>query len=42
VRKKWAWDQVTKLYPFKPAALGVTAEDVGDVDEPNHSEVSAE
>lgn len=42
VRKKWAWDQVTKLYPFKPDSLGVTAEDVGDVDEPNHSEVSAE
>lgn len=41
VRKKWAWDSRTKLYPFDPDALGVTADDVGQGDDPNHSEVSA-
>jgi len=40
-RKKWAWDQRTKVYPFDPDALGVTPDDVGGTDDPNHSEVSA-
>lgn len=39
-RKKWAWDKRTKLYPFDPAALGVTPDDVGGTGDPNHSEVS--
>ncbi|MFC6863290.1 hypothetical protein ACFQGE_07430 [Halomicroarcula sp. GCM10025817] len=40
-RKKWAWDSRTKIYPFDPDALGVTPDDVGGSDDPNHSEVSA-
>jgi len=40
-RKKWAWDSYTKVYPFDPDALGVRPDDVGDTDDPNHSEVSA-
>jgi hypothetical protein len=40
-RKKWAWNQRTKVYPFDPDALGVTPDDVGGSDDPNHSEVSA-
>jgi hypothetical protein len=39
-RKKWAWEKRTKLYPFDPAALGVTPDDVGGTGDPNHSEVS--
>lgn len=38
-RKKWAWDRRTKVYPFDPDALGVTPDDVGGPDDPNHSEV---
>jgi hypothetical protein len=41
VRRKWAWDSYTKVYPFDPDALGVTPDDVGGGDDPNHSEVSA-
>lgn len=40
-RKKWAWENRTTLYPFDPAVLGVSADDVAEGDEPNHSEVSA-
>jgi hypothetical protein len=38
-RRKWAWDSYTKVYPFDPDALGVTPDDVGGSDDPNHSEV---
>lgn len=41
VRKKWAWNKRTKVYPFDPESLGVTADDVGGTDDPNHSEVAA-
>lgn len=41
VRKKWAWDKRTKVYPFDPDALGVSEDDVSGGDDPNHSEVSA-
>jgi hypothetical protein len=40
-RKKWGWDQRTKVYPFDPDAFGVTPDDVGGADDPNHSEVDA-
>lgn len=39
-RKTWAWDSRTKVYPFDPEALGVSGDDVGTGDDPNHSEVS--
>lgn len=41
MRKKWAWDKRTKVYPFHPDALGVSSDDVGDTGEPAHSEVGA-
>lgn len=40
VRKKWAWTQRTKVYPFDPDALGINPDDVGTSDDPYHSGVS--
>lgn len=40
-RRRWAWDGRRRVYPFVPESLGVSSEDVGTVDDPNHSEVSA-
>jgi hypothetical protein len=41
-RKRWVPGRRSRFYPFDPDSLGVTQKDVGDVDTPNHSEVSAE
>lgn len=43
-RKRWPNNQGkerAKFYPFKPEALGISAEDVGGVDDPAHWEVDA-
>jgi hypothetical protein len=39
-RRRWYNQQRGKFYPFRPDALGITADDVGG-DEPAHSEVDA-
>jgi len=39
VRRRWAWDSRTKVYPFTPSSVSITADDAGGSATPAHSEV---